>query len=290
MHWTEDMATLTRSSPFLAGLLLAAASAGCDDEVTVAKSSAALEVNIQVTGGENLVPMMDELDARGLAATVWLSAKELDDNCAYVGTLAAKGHEIAGKYPGSIEADTTYEAQKAELDEILEASNRCAGKPVAGFRATRFTANADTYRLLDELDVPYMVRSNRSVLLSVYTFRPYRLEGHEFAVLPMPLAVYYGVSSSLCDTATAGDLTSAQLLTYEKASIDHNLKLGEPLVSEWHPELTHPGNEPCWSTFVGTLDYLESKGSRARAVTAQAIVERYPATDVLSPVVPTFEE
>jgi hypothetical protein len=170
---------------------------------------------------------------------------------------------------------------------MLEASTRCVGKAITGFRATRFTSNADTHRLLDEYDIPYMVRSNRQVLLSVFTFRPYRLEGYEFSVLPMPLAVYFGETSSLCDTATASKLSPEQLLTYERASIDHHLRLGEPLLLEWHPELTHPGNAACWSTFLGTLDYMQSKG--AQDTTADAIVRRYPPTETLSPEVPNLE-
>jgi hypothetical protein len=277
----------TRFASLLSAMVLLTS---CNDDVRIASTPAPLEVNIQVTGATNLESMMDELERRGLTATVWLSAEEMDDRCAYIGTLASRGHEIAGKYPGSIEADTSYQVQKAELESMLEVSQRCTGKRMAGFRATRFTSNDDTHQLLDELEIPYMVRSNRAVLLSVYTFRPYRLEGHAFSVLPMPLAVYYGETSSLCDTATAGSLTPEQLLTYEKASLDHNLRLQEPLVIEWHPELTHPGNDACWGTFVGTLDYMQSKGSRIRAATAKAIVERYPATHALSPGVPELEE
>lgn len=271
-------------------LMVAAAlvAAGCDgtnettDEQPV---SGRFEVNVQVTGAENLEPMMEEIDRRGLVATVWLSAAELDEKCSYVGELAARGHEIAGKYPGSIEADTTYEAQKAELVAILEASERCAGRPISGFRATRFTSNEHTHRLLDEYGIDYMVRSNRQVLLSIYTYKPYRLEGYQFSVLPMPLAVYYGETSSLCDTAVSGEITPAELLLHEKAAIDHNLALGEPLVSEWHPEMTQPAASPCWSTFLGTLDHIQSKGDRAVVTTAKAIVELYPPTSV-QPIAP----
>jgi peptidoglycan/xylan/chitin deacetylase (PgdA/CDA1 family) len=266
----------------MALLAIVAAATSCDDQPSVAQKSAALEINIQVAGATNLQPMMEELNRRGMKATVWLSAQEMNDSCTYVGTLASQGHEIAGKYPGQIEDSTSYEEQKTEIDGMLAASTQCAGKAMTGFRATRFTANDDTFRLLDDLDVPYLVRSNRQVLLSIYTFLPYRLEGHEFSVLPMPLAVFYGETASLCDTATAGKLTSAELLGYEKASIDSHIKLGEPLVLEWHPEVTHPGSEACWSTFVGTLDYIESKGASVKVVTAESIVQRHPATQSLS--------
>lgn len=272
--------------------ILAAATAfvaaGCEDstELVIPPSQSRSEVNIQVTGAEQLEPIMAELERRGMLATVWLSASEMDDKCSLIGQLASRGHEIAGKYPGAIEPDTSYEEQKRELDGILDAAQRCTGRPISGFRATRFTSNEQTHRLLDEYGIDYMVRSNRQVLLSIYTYRPYRLEGYEFSVLPMPLAVFYGETSSLCDTATCGELSPAQLLTHQEAAIDHNLALGEPLVSEWHPELTNPGNSGYWATFLGVLDHIESKGDRAIVTTAEAITQRYPPTSTQPIVTP----
>lgn len=240
-------------------------------------------VNIQVTGVENLRPMMDELNRRGLTATVWLSAAELNANCTYAGELALRGHEIAGKYPGEIVAETTEAALRSEITGLIEAARRCTGRSIAGFRATRFTSNEATHRLLDELSVSYMMRSNRQVLLSIDTAWPYRLMGSRFAVLPMPLAVYYGSVSSLCDTATEEDLTPQELLLHQRAAISRAIGLGQPVLLEWHPELTRP-DEPrgWWGNFTGALDYIVSRRSELRVIRAEDIVaEHPPAVDMV---------
>lgn len=233
-------------------------------------------VNIQVTGTDNIKPMMDELGRRNIRATIWLSGEEITTNCEYVGELSEKGHEIAGKYPGQIKPEASYEEQKDELLAILEAASRCIGLEISGFRATRFTANEHTYRLLDEFDIVYLLRSARAELLSVYTFRPYNFRGHNFAILPMPIRCAYGENGSLCDTSARGKLSPDELRQYMFAAIDNNITLGEPLLLEWHPNITFPGDpEGWWEAFIAVLDYLESKGDQIKFVTAKEIIDYY---------------
>jgi peptidoglycan/xylan/chitin deacetylase (PgdA/CDA1 family) len=235
-----------------------------------------LEVNIQVTGVENIHPMMDELDRRGMPATVWLSSAEIDAECGSVEEWAAEGHEIAGKYPTSIDDDTSRQDQEEELVAIQQASARCEGGDVIGFRASRFTANDDTYDLLDEQGYGYLERSARSERYSVYTFNPYPLPGRSFAILPMPIVVYFGETSSMCDNACEDMMTPEELLAYEKKAIDVHLRTGEPLIFEWHPETTNPDNETdWWGAFTGLLDHVESLGDRVELVTARDLVERH---------------
>ena len=237
-------------------------------------------VNMQVSGAENLKPMMDELDRRGIRATIWLSGEEIATNCEYVTELSGKGYEIAGMYPGQITPETSYEEQKAELLAILEAALSCTGREISGFRASRFTANEHTYRLLDEFGIRYLVRSAREELLSVYTFKPYKLQGHNFAILPMPIRCAYGLNGSLCDTSAEGILSADELRQYMCAAIDHNIKLGEPLILEWHPKLTNPEDtEGWWECFIAVLDYLETKGTNVKLVTAEEIVDHYLLKD-----------
>jgi len=268
-------------------LLLAASS--CTEASSA--SQPFIHVNVQVTGATNLEPMMDELNRRGIKATIWLSGPEIDQRCEYVGILATQGHEVAGKYSGEIYAETTYEDQRAELDAMVEAAMRCTGRSIAGFRATKFTSNEHTHRLLDELAIPYMMRSNRQVLLSMYTYRPYRFEGFDFAVVPMPITVYFARVCSLCDVSSGGDLGPDDLLMHQQAAIDQNLKLGEPLILEWHPEATYP-DEPngWWSNLINTLDYLESKGSAVEIVTCREIAELYPPIGSRPVDVPPWEQ
>jgi hypothetical protein len=272
-----------------ASVLLALAS--CTDTEDAGDKADFIHVNVQVTGATNLEPMLDELNRRDIKATLWLSGAELDEMCDYVGLLADQGHEIAGKYSGEIDADTSYEAQRAELEAMIEAAMRCTGKPISGFRATKFTSNEHTHRLLDEFEIPYMMRSNRQVLLSPYTYRPYRFTGYEFTIVPMPITTYFGRVCSLCDVSSAGDLGPDELLLHQKAAIDQNLKLGEPLVLEWHPEATYP-NEPggWWSNLTKALDYLESKGGAIRLVTCKQIAELYPPTGSRPVDVPPWEQ
>lgn len=234
-----------------------------------------LEVNIQVTGAENLEPMIDELDERGILATVWLSTAEIEDKCDYVGSLASTGHEVAGKYPTELSDETELAAQRAELEGILEAASDCDAR-VVGFRASRFTANADTPDLLEELHYRYLERSAREEFFSVYRFKPYPAEDQSFAILPMPIMVSNGELGSMCDTSACNRMSASELLRYERAAINFHLRHGEPLIIEWHPELTHPDNdEGWWDTFLGVLAHLDEKGGAVRFVTAEELVERY---------------
>ncbi len=252
------------------------AAAACGSNSTVTESPARLEVNIQVTGTDNIKPMMDELEKRGIVATVWLSSAEIDGECSAVGGWAQKGYEVAGKYPTEIDDDTTRQEQEDEMSAIAEAGSRCGAGTITGFRANRFTANDDTYALLDERNLGYLERSARAERFSMYTFKPYPLQGHSFAVLPMPIVVYYGQTSSMCDNACQSMMTPDELLTYEKKAIDMHLRTGEPLIFEWHPGTTYPGDATgWWGAFTGLLDELENRGSAVRFVTARQLVEKY---------------
>jgi len=255
-------------------LLLAAC--GSDPEVSALPEEGAVEVNIQVTGTENVEPMMDELDRRGITGTVWLSGAEIDEKCAAVETWAAEGHEIAGKYGPMIDETTPRQAQVDELGAIAGASARCNAGTVVGFRANRFTSNQDTYELLEAGGYGYLEQSARAEQYSIYTFKPYVLPGWSFAVLPMPIVVYYGETSSMCDNACEDMMTPQDLLAYEKKAIAFHLLTGEPLIFEWHPGTTYPGDEVgWWGAFTGLLDHLETLGDRVEFVTARKLVERY---------------
>lgn len=249
--------------------------AGCEDGSSAEPTAGMLEVNMQVTGAENLRAMMDELERRDVLATVWLSSAEIEAECDYVRTLASRGHEIAGMYPDQITDDTSYEAQRGEMQAMLDAAPDCDAE-VAGFRASRFTANDDTPELLDDLGFGYLEQSARAEFLSVYTFRPYSAQGHDYSVLPMPIMVSRGELGSMCDTSACNRMTADELLRYERAAIDFHLRHEEPLILEWHPSLTHPGNrDGWWDAFLGVLDHLESKGDAIRWVTAGELVDRY---------------
>lgn len=261
---------------FAEATCLLVALAGCGTDETVTEQPARLEVNIQVTGTENVHPMMDELDRRGIVATLWLGGAELNAECAAVGTWAKAGHEIAGKYPTEIDDATTRAEQETEMSAIAEAGSRCGAGTIAGFRANRFTANQDTYELLDQKGLGYLERSARAERYSVYAFKPYPLQGHGFAVLPMPIVVYYGQTSSMCDNACQNMMTPDELLAYEKRAIDFHLRTGEPLIFEWHPGTTYPGDATgWWGAFTGLLDQLQTLGSRVRFVTADELVHEY---------------
>mgnify|MGYP006345411023 FL=1 len=235
-----------------------------------------LEVNIQVTGIDNIHPMMDELDRRGILATVWLGGAEFDVECASVGNWADEGHEFAGKYPTEIVDETPRSEQQAEMSATLEAGSRSGAGAISGVRANRFTADQDTYELMDDKGFDYLERSARAERYSVYTFKPYPLQGHTFAALPMPIVVYYGEAGSMCDNSCQKMMTPDDLQVYEKYAIDVHLRTGEPLVFEWHPGTTHPGDATgWWGAFTGLLDELQSQGGRVQFVTAHQLVEKY---------------
>jgi hypothetical protein len=254
------------------GCLLAA----CGSTASAGQLEEPLEVNIQVTGRENIHPMMDELDERDVIATVWLDGTEMDAECEAIEEWSDAGHEIAGMYPIAIDETTTRQAQEDNLSAIADAKQRCGVESIVGFRASRFTANDDTYDLLDNEGYGYLERGARDERYSVYTFKPYAFEDHSFAILPMPVVVYYGQVTSMCDNACRNMMTPDDLLKYEKRAIDMHLRTGEPLIFEWHPSTTYPGDDDgWWGAFTGLLDHLESLGGRVKFVTARDLVERY---------------
>jgi hypothetical protein len=92
----------------------------------------------------------------------------------------------------------------------------------------------------------------------------------------MPIVGYYGETSSMCDNACRSMMTPDDLLAYEKQAFDFHQRTGEPLIFEWHPGTTYPGDETgWWGAFTGLLDHLESQGSQVEFVTARQLVERY---------------
>lgn len=245
---------------------------GCSAETEKAQ----LIMNIQVTGADNFKPMLDELNNRSIISTVWLNAEEMAENTQYLAEIAEQGHEIAGKFDGQITEETSYAEQKEALLSILEAAPSFTANQIAGFRATRFTANEYTYQLLDELKLTYLERSARDELFSVFAFKPYMFEEHNFAILPMPIRCAFGESGSLCDTSARGELTAEQFTQYVYAAINNNIKLSEPLILEWHPAVTYPGDpEGWWQSFIDILDYLETLDVDVEYVTAIELIDRY---------------
>jgi peptidoglycan/xylan/chitin deacetylase (PgdA/CDA1 family) len=251
-----------------------------DDEARPATADSTipttLEVNIQITGGTNLRPMVEELERRDHRATVWLTAAEIEADCEYVRSLSARGHEIAGVYREEITADLSIENQRATVAALAAAASRCSTTRISGFRAKRFTANEHTYAVMDEQGLRYLERSARSEPYSMYTFQPYAFSGHSFAILPMPILVWRGEVSSLCDTASEDMMTAAELADYEKVAIDFHRRTGEPIILEWHVDTCFP-NDPggYFETYKRVLDHLDSKGAGVRFVTALALVDRY---------------
>jgi hypothetical protein len=235
-----------------------------------------LEVNIQITGGTNLRPMVEELERRNHRGTIWLTAAEIEADCDYVRSLSARGHEIAGVYREEITPDLSIENQRATVDALVAAANRCSTTRISGFRAKRFTANEGTYTVMDERGLRYLERSARSEPYSIYTFKPYAFSGHAFAILPIPILVWRGQVSSLCDTASEDLMTSAELAEYEKTAVESHAKTGEPLILEWHVDTCFP-NDPggYFETYKRVLDHLDSKAGGVRFVTALVLVDKY---------------
>lgn len=101
-------------------------------------------------------------------------------------------------------------------------------------------------------------------------------ERHVFAILPMPIRCAFGESGSLCDASARGKLTAEQFTQYICATINNNIKLNEPLILEWHPAVTYPGDsEGWWQSFIDILDYIETLDADVEYVTAIELIDRY---------------
>jgi len=255
----------------------------CSDEerppASTSTTTEALEVNIQITGASHLRPAIAELDARDRRATIWLTVAEVDAECDYVRELSARGYEIAGMYPEEITATLSLENQRAVVSALSASVRRCSAAGMVGFRAKKFTANADTYSVLTEQAVTYLERSARAEAYSIYTFKPYLFGATKLAILPMPILVSFGQVSSLCDTASEDMMKSTELVAYERVAIEQHLKTLEPLALEWHTDTAYPGDPGGYfGAYTAVLDYLMSKGSSVRFVTAASLVTRYAPT------------
>lgn len=265
-----------RTAPFLTALLLVASA--CGDEVST--FAGPLEVNLQVTGAQDADPMLDEIEARGWVATLWQDSEEIDAGCSAAEARVEYGHELAGIFPGQIVEETTADEQRTAIEALQEVIPRCTGQNMAGFRASRFSFNDDTPAVLDETGVKYFERSARAEFTSVYTFKPYAAPGHDYAILPMPIRVHYGEVGSLCDTSSCGDMTAEEFERYVQTAIDFHLRHREPLIIEWHPDLTNPDDpDGWWDAFLGVADRLEAEGEEVEFVTALELVERYVDAD-----------
>ncbi|MGQ9590574.1 MAG: hypothetical protein ACUVYA_09815 [Planctomycetota bacterium] len=172
-------------------------------------------VNIQVTESRNraeaLEAVIGELRSRGIAPTTIFAPKELaEGSCDLLRAYDAQGYEVAafGRFD-----DMAREAQEALIRPTREALEACLGHRLAGWRASRFTQDATTNEIIQELGFDWHASfvARRSFLPQhEATFLPYRAFEYGFGVVAMIGAeVVEGRINALCDTSLEGTVASA---------------------------------------------------------------------------------
>ncbi|NLX05195.1 MAG: polysaccharide deacetylase family protein [Phycisphaerae bacterium] len=258
----------------------------------------AFYVNIQVDAelqeGEGyltgLKRMTDELESRGINATIYVSADFASAHAAEVHGLYGKGFEIAlhGYSTGEQLATMTYDDQKDVLCRALAAVKGCAacgvGQPVVGFRPQYFSQNADTCKILDELEFEY----NSGYKVGVqdadgFTPQadPVPADGRSFNVLAITTTSHEEELIYLCDIscAMAHQFTPEQFGELLSAAVQECRQNGRPLVALFHGWYTGDSDTyDYWTKFTAFLDELEAL-ENISFVTSRQLVDLYEGDD-----------
>ena len=120
-----------------------------------------LQIDAEREDVEGLTAIANELIARGIRTTIFVTADYANQNALLINELYARGFEIAlhGFYTGEQLASLRYEEQLDLLTRAKVAVEGCQPcgtfKPVFGFRPQYFSQNEDTYQALSELGFTY---------------------------------------------------------------------------------------------------------------------------------------
>lgn len=277
-------------------VLLAAIPSGCDLPWWGPGQGSGLVVNIQVDAEledtEGLNKMVDELDARGIRTTIFVTADYVNKgNALLIRGMYQKGHEIAlhGFYTAETLASMTYDDQLDLLTRAKTAVQGCQPcgtyKPVTGFRPQYFSQNEDTYKVLETLGFEYNCGFKAGVQYVAgheQDFAPYAAtgDGYDFTAVPFTTVAWNDKRVYLCDLAAG----SSEMMTGEQWSqvlqdgIDDAIANGRPFTVLFHGYYTGgTDHTDYYDAFVAMLDRLEQE--RATFVTTSELVATYAETE-----------
>jgi len=235
------------------------------------KAEFPIMVNLQVTESRNpdaLKKVMNELESRGiLKATVFIGKDISDNNCSLVKEIDKKGYEIAAfgnavnEKGESVQLATLSKAgQEKIISEIKASLENCLGHKVDGFRASRFSQNEDTNRIVKNLNFSWhgSFVSGRSFLPGHENdVIPYLSSEYSLYIIPMiGVEVQPGRVNALCDTSLDGVVeNSNQWKDIVKTNLVKKSKEKLPFITEFHPYFLID-NPEWWNSFIELLDWL----------------------------------
>ncbi|MGB2984763.1 MAG: polysaccharide deacetylase family protein [Phycisphaerae bacterium] len=246
-------------------------------------------VNLQITEDEDvgaLKAFMEELDARGVRATLIVNEYVATEGCDQLQRYGQSGHEIMAygrpvEAPGETVTLTvlSYEEQEEVIARACSAIEECLGHDVEGFRSYRFAHNDDTWQILDTLGIKYnlsfVAYSSNALEGHTEDVWPYPVPGHDFWAVPMHSAEYAGNTRAFCDMP----FSSLPPADWEELMKSELLRMGEaglPLKVEFHPYFS-ANDDGRWNAFLGFLDYAQEQG--AEFITITQMMEAMSAAD-----------
>jgi hypothetical protein len=243
-------------------------------------------VNLQVTEDRDLVALeqfMDELDFRGINATLIVNEYVATQGCDQLRLYDAAGHEIMvygrpDEPPGqTVELTMLSSAeQEAIITGAKEAIEDCLGHTVEGFRSYHFAHNEDTWQILDGLrikyNLSYVAHSNNAPAGHTNDIWPCPVEGHFFWAVPMHSIQTAGGTRAFCDRP----FRSLEAGEWESLMEDELVRMyaaNAPLKVEFHPWFS-ANDEGRWNAFLGFLDFAQNQ--EAEFITVFDMLARLP--------------
>jgi hypothetical protein len=251
-------------------LLLGGCGAGCEPPRLV---------NLRVAepdDGAALIGLVNELDERGILATLVVGPAIATDYCKHLRDFDATGHEImvyGQSEDDGILADLSREEQYSTIGVAKFVIEACLGHAVLGFVAHRFSQTQDTWSVLDELGVKYNLSyvAGTSNAIEGHRFETWahRVRNHEFWAVPLQSTLYNGYVRPLSDESlrsVSDAIWSFTLLRELNLAIEE----GMPLSVQFHPSLS-VRKEGRWEIFRTFLDSANELA--AEFVTARRLVD-----------------
>lgn len=240
-----------------------------------------LQVDAELDDVAGIRNMADELERRGITATVYTTADYANRNATYLYQLHQRGFEIGlhGYYTGEQLASMTYAEQKDLLSRARLAVQGCIpcglGREIASFRPQHFSQNEDTCRVLDELGLKnnsgYKV-GQLFVPGHQWDATPYPVSGHGFSAIPITTVPVGFDRVYLCDIACAQVLkwTPDQWREAMLLGLAEALETRQPLVLLLHGY--YSGDTARYGYWQPFLDFLDAAGGKVTFVRSSELV------------------
>lgn len=259
--------------------LLLATLAGCNGDPWKQQTM----VSIQITEYKDAAAfnrIITELRTRNIKTTILVDDAFAAANCDLLKQLDAEGYEIMafarptlGDGSSTTMSKLTYDEQYVFVSQIKAGIEACLGRPINGFRCTRFDQNEDTYKVLQALgfqyDLGFVAESDANLPGHEDAILPYQADAYGFWAVPMHTAQVEGDRSAFCDNPWE-DLPADQWEALLKSELDRMDAEDRPLLVEFHPYFSGV-DEGRFQAFVRFLDYAVSK--HVRFISAAEYVE-----------------